>query len=54
MDLIEEFYDDLRAEIDKARAAGSPAVPIIENRQDVPMAPINAPDTVEVEVREDP
>ena len=46
--IIEEFYDDLYEAVGNARPAAV-TVPLIENRKDLPMAPVSSPDAVEVE-----
>lgn len=54
--LDEGYYEDLCQEVAKAKAVPAVIEPpqvTIENRQDVPMAPIKSPDPVEVEEDDD-
>lgn len=47
--IIEEFYDDLCNAVANARVAAAAAVPMIENRRDMPMAPVSSPEAVKVD-----
>ena len=49
IEIIQGFYDDLCDEVANAKVAAAAAVPMIENRKDMPMAPVSSPDAVEVE-----